>query len=452
MIRRIFMVIGCCLAAAGLSAAQVNTTTRAASLPTIRGVVKDKDGKPVAGASVWFKFSSGVVTGPDGSFELKLDTAGPGEAGPTEILARHAQLGLAGVAEVPQDDKPIELKLASAPKLLGKVTDAEGKPIPNAELRLTRMSGQFGFSVGQTPTPKSDAEGRCEIKAIPPGNYWVSATADGFGVKQEKFSVAEGPAEAIEKSFALPEAKLSISGIVVDMDDKPVAGANVSVYGQGQPQRWVKSDAAGKFVIENVIAGLVQLQANAESQGKRLYLDIKAKGGDKDVRGVLNMEADETGRIRKITREGAGSLLGKPLPKLEQFGLKPAPELASGKRLIVCFWDMEQRPSRRAIQALNERAAELAKKGVVVVAVEAAGADEKQLRDWASTNKVALPLGLVAVEKDKLAKILTDWGVAGLPWLILTDGKHVVAAEGLSLEQINEALAAPATRPAAGAQ
>jgi hypothetical protein len=39
------------------------------------------------------------------------------------------------------------------------------------------------------------------------------------------------------------------------------------------------------------------------------------------------------------------------------------------------------------------------------------------------------------LEKTKFA-----WGVKGLPWLILTDEKHVVLSEGLTLAQLDEAL------------
>ncbi len=424
------------------------------SLPTIRGVVKDKDGKPVAGAAVWVRFGTPVATGPDGAFELKVGQFGPGQEAPNEVFARHAERGLAGVIEVPQGHRPIELELGGAATVLGKITDAQGKPIANAEVRLTRWVGRFGYSFGQGPPPRSDLDGRYEIKAIPAGSYYISATADGFGEKQEKFSVADGRAETIEKSFALPEARLSISGIVVDMDDKPMAGANVSVYGQGQPQRQAKSDASGKFIVEGVVSTSVELQANADLEGKRRYgLGVRAKGGDRDVKIVLDREADETGRIRRISAS-ATRLTGKPLPELEEFGLKSARQLAVGKRLLVCFWDMEQRPSRRAILSLVEKAADLEAKGVVVIGVQASPVDAKQLRDWAADNKVAFATGMVPAEKSKAVKNLAAWGVSGLPWLILTDEKHVVTSEGLPVERLLQepgpAASAPlATQPSA---
>lgn len=35
-------------------------------------------------------------------------------------------------------------------------------------------------------------------------------------------------------------------------------------------------------------------------------------------------------------------------------------------------------------------------------------------------------------------KIRFSWGVKFLPWLILTDHKHIIQAEGLSVTELNE--------------
>lgn len=129
------------------------------------------------------------------------------------------------------------------------------------------------------------------------------------------------------------------------------------------------------------------------------------------------------------------SLVGKPLPSLVQFGAKFDSAEVEGKRILVCFWDMNQRPSRNCVQRLNRRAKVLARKGVFVVLVHAARAEKGKLEAWLAKRKIALPVG--RIEGD-VQKVLRNWGVWSLPWLILADPKHVVTAEGFGLNELNE--------------
>jgi hypothetical protein len=50
-------------------------------------------------------------------------------------------------------------------------------------------------------------------------------------------------------------------------------------------------------------------------------------------------------------------------------------------------------------------------------------------------NNVPFPTGRIQgdLKKTKLA-----WGVKSLPWMILTDDKHVVRAEGFALKELDE--------------
>ncbi len=425
------------------------------ALPKLRGRVVDGEGRPVAGADVWWTLAEIVASAEDGTFESMASGGLWTAAKPlaSALLAWHAQRGLAARMDVQDTSKPVETRLTPGATLTGKVADTDGKPIPNARIRLYLQTGMFLFSIREPP-PKTDTQGQYEVKAVPPGRYQVQAAADGFGETRAPVTIEEGQSRSIQTPLALPLANLSISGTVVDIEDKPVADADVSVYGAAQPRRRTRTDAAGRFTVEKVVSRSVQLHADAEAEGKRSYGRVRAKGGDTDVKIVLNQEADETGRIRPIAANPSRPLLGQPLPKLEEFGLKGAAELAAGKRILVCFWDVENRPARRVVQGLAERAAELEKKGVVVVTVHASGADEKQVRDWMVSNKVPFHAGMVPSGKNKAAKALAAWGVGGVPWLILADERHVVTSEGSPLEPLLQQLGLtrsdqPATQPAA---
>ncbi|MHC4646730.1 MAG: thioredoxin domain-containing protein [Planctomycetota bacterium] len=128
-------------------------------------------------------------------------------------------------------------------------------------------------------------------------------------------------------------------------------------------------------------------------------------------------------------------LVGKSLPDLKAFNLRLERSQTKDKRILVCFFDMEQRPSRNCVQRLNKKAKVLAGKGVFVVLVHAARAEKGKLEAWLEKRKIALPVG--RIEGD-VQKVLRAWGVRSLPWLTLTDPKHVVTAEGFGPEELDD--------------
>ena len=128
-------------------------------------------------------------------------------------------------------------------------------------------------------------------------------------------------------------------------------------------------------------------------------------------------------------------LVGKRLPSLEQLGAKLDPAGLEDKRVLLCFWDMNQRPSRHLVSELAKRAEELKEKQVVPVLVQASKVDETALNEWVEQHKIPFPVGMVEADEEKTRLV---WGVKSLPWLILTDEHHTVQAEGFPLEELNE--------------
>ena len=102
--------------------------------------------------------------------------------------------------------------------------------------------------------------------------------------------------------------------------------------------------------------------------------------------------------------------------------------------MLVCFLDVEQRPSRNCLRQLSAKAQELKAKGVVVAAVQASKIDENSLDEWRERYDVSFPLGMVRGDQEKAR---STWGVRSLPWLILTDSRHVVIAEGFGLSELD---------------
>ena len=131
------------------------------------------------------------------------------------------------------------------------------------------------------------------------------------------------------------------------------------------------------------------------------------------------------------------------IDKLEKNGMNaiffPTAEQARGKRLLVCFWDMHQPASQECIRQLAAQADELAKKGVVVVSVQTSDASKEKLQQWLKKFEVGIPVGSAPAGVARAA--LEAWAVHGLPWLILTDDRHIVRAEGFPLDELKVKLA-----------
>jgi hypothetical protein len=131
-------------------------------------------------------------------------------------------------------------------------------------------------------------------------------------------------------------------------------------------------------------------------------------------------------------------LLDKPLPELKELRIDLSPIDTNNKMILVCFFNMDQRPSRNCLLQLSTKAKELEAKDVAVIAVQASKVDDSVLKEWVEKNKIPFPIGMIQGDEEK---IRFTWGVRSLPWLILTDTKHTVAAKGFGLNELEEKLA-----------
>jgi len=106
-----------------------------------------------------------------------------------------------------------------------------------------------------------------------------------------------------------------------------------------------------------------------------------------------------------------------------------------GKKVLVCFFDMNQRPSRNCLLQLSKMAQELPEKGIVIIAIQSSKVEQAKLDEWIRENNITLSVGMVEAneEETRLA-----WGVKALPWLILTDKQHIVQAEGFTLQGLDK--------------
>jgi hypothetical protein len=130
-------------------------------------------------------------------------------------------------------------------------------------------------------------------------------------------------------------------------------------------------------------------------------------------------------------------LAGSPLPRFRVATIDSALAKAQGKKILLCFWDVGQRPSRNCIQQLAKMQNSLEAKGVSTVLVHISSPGDNPPGEWLEKNRIPL---LTETLGDNRAQARQIWGVNVLPWLILTDNRHTVTAEGFTLDELDRKL------------
>ena len=203
---------------------------------TIGGIVRDELGQPVEGARVGLSIPisgnqrpgeprvhlTNHVTNTDANGRWQCDMV-PAGLNAVSISLEHAEYLVERVqyrSGMPSQRELAELKSRTAVVVLrkgltleGRVINSEGNPIANADLSLSRS---FRRAICTT-----DDQGRFELDRVPPGRNEVAIRAKGYVPALKQVDAAAGMAQV--------EVRLedggTVSGRVVDEDNKPVAGA-----------------------------------------------------------------------------------------------------------------------------------------------------------------------------------------------------------------------------------
>ncbi len=129
------------------------------------------------------------------------------------------------------------------------------------------------------------------------------------------------------------------------------------------------------------------------------------------------------------------SLLNTTLPSIAEFGVDLNPDVFKNNKLLICFFDYSQRPSRNCVLTLNEKTESLLDKDIFLIFIQSESVTEQTLAAWLTQNKIVPPVGTSKIDLPALGQ---RWGVQSLPWLILTDKQHKVTAEGFGIAYLDE--------------
>ncbi len=402
----------------------------------ITGIVTGPDGKPAAGVEMKIMPNQGgsdssTKTDDKGSYTLRWSPEDMSWVeGQFLLVAIDRANKLAAVVDIDADTKTMNVQVKPGLTLTGKVVDPNNKPIPMASISI-QIRGSRWSSTFDNKSITTDKDGVYKVESLPAeGTYYLSISGPkGYGTGSVNLEEpAEGKLTVELKETVLKIANSSVSGRVVDADGKPLEGARIHSYGEGQPNLNVTTDKDGKFTLGPICEGGVQLSVNYNRQSQYMYANAFVQAGDTNVEIMLTPEVNSGRRAAPKPK----SLVGKELPAVFS-----DPNQFDGKAVLVCVWDYQQRPSRFAVRELAKKAELLAGKGVAVVVLQGEPTDKAAIEGWLKESAIGFKLEMIAADAEKTRLGL---GVQGLPWMILTDKTHQVVAEGFGVEGVEAAL------------
>ncbi|MHC4535612.1 MAG: carboxypeptidase regulatory-like domain-containing protein [Planctomycetota bacterium] len=252
-----------------LSAEGRHVEINLASAKIVSGKVVGPDGKPVAGVQVaplpMTNFH--VLTNNQGEFDVGWDPDWAGRNKNLCLLARHAKLNLAALVNITPNTETVDIKLRHGLLLTGTVEDPNGGPFPGVKVSISLIKGFWRCS---TPVKSviTDDKGRYEFRALPQKQkYGIGTNPEGYGstsITTGLINIAKDVAE-VEPIVPKP-MNMSVSGIVIDVNGHSVEAATVTLGGKGQPHREAKTDANGRFTLNNICDGNFTLDATKTHQ------------------------------------------------------------------------------------------------------------------------------------------------------------------------------------------
>jgi hypothetical protein len=286
----------------------------------VRGVVSDKDGKPVAGAAV----SAHNNDQPFRSARTKTDAAGKYELAAlsphveTYVIAfsdagsTYAKLD--GAKDQAWDEsRPVETNLKLQPGvILSGQAFRDARPRAGIQLRLirgVRENKGRNFLFGEAVT---DAEGRYRFAGLSAGDQYHIEIVDPDGLVASGWrhqspyrSTAPSGPEITLPDMHLVALNQRLAGIVVDPKGKPLAGIVVSAEMADRssiprqpsgPPAWMTTDATGEFELRQLPAGQILLMAHKPNPAGgiiRFPSFTRPRSGDDKIRIIIDPDLAE---------------------------------------------------------------------------------------------------------------------------------------------------------------
>lgn len=259
----------------------------------IAGAVRDETGTPVDSAEMKIlPIRHWNLSRYDGvRFEAEWQLQGSAkQIDEYHFVGRHRKRNLAAVVEINKDTDTLDVILRPGGILTGKVVDSAGKGIEKAVV-LMKLKGSNGMEVHTGFFARTNAEGKFDIRALPLGlGYILITRSRGYGMTHTEVDSGDMRDNRIDAGpIVLVRGKFTVSGVVVDVNDKPVANAHVYCTGEGQPGSSTRTDADGRFTLDGIFKGSIHINAYIKGDSARdvSYGSIHTGAGATNVKVVL---------------------------------------------------------------------------------------------------------------------------------------------------------------------
>lgn len=259
---------------------------------SVEGFVVDAEGRSVQGSEVQLYLANAFDGGIDIS-QLKGTTDGTGyfkiwgiEVG--ERVQLFASARKEGFTKTRSDmieltdktmDVSTQIRLSKGGVITGIVTDQENLPISGAEITFSTHAFPGDPSPGSIVV-HTQSNGTYQIRNAPPGGGSVSVSAASFVAQGRGVSIRDGEPTA-NVNFQLQKGQF-IKGRVIDLQNKPIAGAKVRANGVSgaQGSEEAVTDKHGKYELKNLGKGSFNLTATFKIKtpdGDQNYTFVKTK-------------------------------------------------------------------------------------------------------------------------------------------------------------------------------
>ena len=308
--------------------------TRVVFRPPVRiagRVLAETTRRPLAAALVWPGADPGKVVRTDarGAFEL---IAPPGER---FWLQANAAGMLPRARWIERDGRPVPtvtLTLSVAASAAGEVVGPSGKPLAGVHLEVTAAlpaSRPQAFHPDRIVSRAvTDPRGRFRLGALQPeGSYELTALKPGFATR----TVSLARPDRLEQRLRIElEKARSGFGTVVDVEDRPLAGAEVEARavvepGQRPREPWTAiSDGSGRFDLADLSGPRLDLTARREGYAPLTVRGVEVPAGEGPLDlGTLVLEPgiELAGRVSDPA--------GEPLAEVEVWLVKTRGRSAS---------------------------------------------------------------------------------------------------------------------------
>ena len=337
--------------------------------------------------------------------------------------------------------------------IAGTVVDQDGTPVPGfvvgpLAVSYQQSDGQSTSRIIQYPERPcaiTDAKGRFAIELEQEGSYELLF----FPTDHVDRILRDVPLGEHDLKVTLSKGG-TVTGRVVRMlngRNMPVANVKVEAkdasrspaYNPRRDRMRTTTDSEGRFQIKYLATRKRKRRSGDQQEPQYVPIpwQIRCGATSQTVQFEDGIDTRDVELVIKPNPSAAASLVGRPMPGLEGLGIDVLRNDFKNRKVLLCFFDMDQRPSRNHVAELAKRVKQLEQKGVTIAAVQVSEVRPSKLDEWVKTNNIDLPVGMI---EGDVEQVLFRWGVRAQPWLVLADETGVVRAEGFTLEQLDEKL------------